>query len=110
MGQTFELGRANGTARGGPFQDYLSELDDMRARIVGFAQVDPGDILVALAGISARLAEIRAVLMRENTQKATALRTREVDPLCEEVDRQFRIWSRRIAWMEWEYKVSTGGI
>lgn len=116
MGQTFEMSgpavdRANGTgAENVLLVTYMPELDAMRATIMSFRDMDPADVLTEISGISGRLAEMRANLQRNNSQRCTALRTREVDPLREELDLQFRVWSRKIALMEWELRMSGGGI
>jgi hypothetical protein len=115
MGQTFELDSTAATHTGTNVESalvvsYLSELDQMRSTVVSFRSMDPSDVLSEISGISGRLAEIRANLQRVNSQRCTALRTREVDPLREELDLQFRVWSRKIALMEWELKMSGGGI
>lgn len=89
---------------------YKSELDDMRATVTGYPNRDPSEILASIAGLAGRLAEIRAHLYRSNSQRCTALRTREVDPLRDDLDLQFRIHSRRIALLEWELKLSGGGV
>lgn len=116
MGQTFQLDapstdRDNGSGTEGVLlSTYLPELDQMRAAIMQFRDMDPSDVLSEISGISGRLAEMRAMLQRSNSQRCTALRTREVDPLREELDLQFRVWSRKIALMEWELRMSGGGI
>lgn len=89
---------------------YVTELDDFRARIQDFVTDDPADILSAISAISGRLAEMRARLFRGTTQRCTVLRTREVDPLREELEFQFKVWSRKIALLEWELKMSGGGV
>lgn len=86
----------------------MAELDTMRAAIASFPNRDPSDILTTIAGVAGRLSEIRAQLYRSNTQRCTALRTREVDPLRDDIDLQFRIWSRKIALLEWELRMSGG--
>lgn len=116
MGQTFELDAplsdraASGAVETVLLAGYMPELDTMRNTIIAFRDMDPSDVLTEISGISGRLAEIRAVLQRHNSQRCTALRTREVDPLREELDLQFRVWSRKIALMEWELRLSGGGI
>lgn len=115
MGQTFELDAppagANGTsAESTLLAAYMPELADMRATIMSFRDMDPAEVLTEISGISGRLAEIRANLQRNSSQRCTALRTREVDPLREELELQFRVWSRKIALMEWELKLAGGGI
>jgi hypothetical protein len=122
MGQTFELQdhrapqrrRVNGTALAAPgdadlVTTYMAELDDMRGRIIDFISQDPSDVLADLSAISGRLAEMRAQLYRDNSQRCQSLRTREVDPLREECELQFKIHSRRIALLEWELRMSGGG-
>jgi hypothetical protein len=89
---------------------YMAELDAMRADITDFPNHDPSDILARIAGIAGRLSEIRASLYRSNSQRCTALRTREVDPLREDLDLQFRVWSRKIALLEFDLKMSSGGV
>lgn len=114
MGQTFVLEHqpvGSGTGpEGALIGSYTPELDQMRATVIEFPNMDPADVLMAISGISGRLAEMRAQLQRNNSQRCTALRTREVDPLRDELDLQFRIHSRRIALMEWEMRLSGGAI
>lgn len=123
MGQTFELEPVNGTRRNEPsvprvkpdtesvlIATYQAELDDARARISAFETYEPSEVLGTISGIAGRVAEMRANLYRLNTQRCAALRTREVDPLREDLELQFRVWSRKIALMEWEFKVSGGGV
>lgn len=88
---------------------YQAELDDMRAQVADFPNMDIGEVLVHLAGIAGRLAEVRAQLYRRNSQRCAALRTREVDPLREDLDFQFKVHSRRLSLLEWELKLSSGG-
>jgi hypothetical protein len=116
MGQTFEMHATNGDRANSSATEtvllasYMPELDTMRNTIMAFRDMDPSDVLTEISGISGRLAEIRAILQRNNSQRCTALRTREVDPLRDELDLQFRVWSRKIALMEWELRLSGGGI
>lgn len=86
----------------------MAELDGMRSVVVDYVNRDPSDVLLSISGLSGRLTEIRADLQRSSSQMCTALRTREVDPLREELELQFRVWSRRIALLEWELKLSGG--
>lgn len=110
MGQTFVLVDERNPPLHDDLSPFMDELDEMRTRVVGFVNDDPADVLSAISGLSGRLAEMRAFLHRQNNQRATALRTKEVDPLREELDLQFRVWSRKIALMEWELRMSGGGI
>jgi hypothetical protein len=115
MGQTFTAHAPSGngaedTQERTLVAGYMAELDSMRAAITDFPNRDPGDILATIAGTAGRLAEIRAQLYRNNSGRCAALRTREVDPLREDLDLQFRVWSRKIALLEWELKMSTGAV
>jgi hypothetical protein len=118
MGQTFTASNGNGAYTGparsqqaaGLYAQVETELDEMRARVRSFPDQDPSDVLMVISGVAGRLAEIRAWLYRDNSQRCTQLRTREVDPLREDLELQFKLFSRRIALMEWELKMSGGGI
>jgi hypothetical protein len=126
MGQTFEVqdvGGRNGVRvtdrytkpsrpqqAAGFYTDVEAELDGMRAQVRAFPDQDPSDVLMTISGIAGRLAEIRAWLYRDNSQRCTQIRTREVDPLRDDLDLQFRLFSRRIAFLEWELKMSTGAV
>lgn len=115
MGQTFELRSparipaVNGTRPHSLVGGFETELDDMRARVARFVDDDPADVLATISGLAGRLAEIRAQLYRDNSQRCSQLRTREVDPLRDDLDLQFKIHSRRIALMEWELRLAGGG-
>jgi hypothetical protein len=85
-----------------------AELDDMRAQVRRFPDQDPSEVLMTISGIAGRLAEIRAWLLRDNSQRCTQIRTREVDPLRDDLELQFKLFSRRIALLEWELKLSGG--
>lgn len=132
MGQTFTVQSATGSAPRGPkgpsttpkqyvqparlqqaagfYSQVETELDDMRQQVRAFPDQDPSDVLMVISGIVGRLAEIRAWLYRDNSQRCTQIRTREVDPLRDDLDLQFKLHSRRIALMEWELRLSGGGV
>ena len=121
MGQTFTVqesreSRRNGYVKpdrlqnaAGFYVQVETELDEMRGQVREFPDQDPSDVLMSISGIAGRLAEIRAWLYRDNSQRCTQIRTREVDPLREDLDLQFKLFSRRIALMEWELRLSGGG-
>lgn len=122
MGHTFTVQEATPTGpdrftrpervqqASGFYTQVESELDDMRKQVREFPNLDPSDVLMVISGVAGRLAEIRAWLYRDNSQRCTQIRTREVDPLREDLDLQFKLHSRRIALMEWELRMSGGGI
>jgi hypothetical protein len=84
------------------------ELDDY---FVGLKQLNsqpPEEVFAFLSGVSARLAEIRNTCWRSEARRLTALRTHEVDPLIEELDRQFRLHSRIQTVRQFELDLTKG--
>jgi hypothetical protein len=112
MGQTFEVrapvGHHPPVRSAGICIQVEVELDTMRAEVCDFPNRDPSDVLMAISGISGRLAQIRADLYRDNSQRCSQLRIREVDPLRDDLELQYRLHSRRIALMEWELRLQGG--
>lgn len=91
-------------------QQILAELDVYYTAVKEFAEEEPDIVLQQVAAFSGRLCEIRARLQRIGSVRANQLRTREVDPLMEQLDFQFRIASRLISMREFEFKASGGGV
>lgn len=87
-----------------------AELDGYYALMREFSGADMTEILMGLAAFSARASEIRTVLVREENRRAQSFRTKELDPFLEEVDRQFKVWSRLQAVRDMEFRASGGGI
>lgn len=75
-----------------------------------FQVMDIAEVLLSLSAFSARAAEMRAQLVRVDNRRAAAFRTKEVEPLLEEVDRQFRIHSRLQAVRQMEWDSSKGQV
>lgn len=86
--------------------DIQVELDDYLTRLRDLNSLPPVEVFQALSAISARLAEIRNRLIRTDNRRFTALRTKEVDPLIDEVDRQFKFHSRIQAVRDSEMRLS----
>jgi hypothetical protein len=81
----------------GEIDDYMVTLRKLRSML-------PEQVFMELSGITARLAELRLTCVRSESRRLAALRTRELDPLIEECDRQFRFHSRiqAVRTMEWD--------
>jgi hypothetical protein len=88
------------------FDNIRQELDGYYAGMRQYPQLEPDMVLLDLSGVAARLTEIRAFLVRDNSQQANALRTKEVDPLLAQVDVQFKIHSRVQAIREFDLKMT----
>lgn len=94
----------------GKITRYRAELDQYFAALREFKDYDISEILRSLAAFSARASEIRSNIFRVDTRRLQAFRTRELDPFIEELDRQFKVWSRFQAVREMEFKMSGGGM
>jgi hypothetical protein len=95
---------------GAPLSGPKAELQTYREELMRLIDQEPGYAFQRLAGISARLAEIRAQLYRQNNRAADALRTREVDPLVDTLEFVFKALSRAQAVREMEFRLSAGGV
>lgn len=87
-----------------------AELDGYYAQMREFSSVEVTEILMALAAFSARASEIRSVLVRNENRRAQTFRTKEIEPFLEEVDRQFKTWSRLISVRQQEWDISKGAM
>lgn len=88
------------------------EVDDYLGRLRGLNSLPSAEVFMTLSAISARLAEIRNRLVRVDNRRFLALRTKEVDPLIDEVDRQFKFHSRiaSVRQMEWDATTGSGNV
>lgn len=81
------------------------ELDSWYRKMKTFPSREPTDILLLLSGWTARASEIRGMLWRINTTRASQIRIREIEPFLQECDRQFKIHSRIVSTREIEVKM-----
>lgn len=86
------------------------EVDDYLRRLKELNSLPASEVFMTLSAISARMAEIRNRLIRVDSRRYTALRTKEVDPLIDEIDRQFKFHSRIAAVRQMEWDATTGGV
>lgn len=89
-------------------QGYIGEIDQYYTMIKAFEHSEPDEVMLACSGISARLTEIRGRLQRSGSARATQLRTKEVDPLLDEIREQFKIHSRVMSAREFDWKMAGG--
>jgi hypothetical protein len=90
-------------------QTIRAEIDGYFCRLRQLNSLPPDAVFATLSAITARMGEIRLMLVRSDSRRMTALRTREVDPTIEECDRQFRLHSRIQAVRTFEWEVSGKG-
>ena len=81
--------------------NYLKEMYDFHN------QFDSRDILRQLSAFSARASWMRNLATRSSKNEIIRFRIDEIDPFLEEVERQFKIYSRLISANEFEYKLTT---
>lgn len=86
-----------------------AELDDYYHRLTQFTGMPIFEVFQTISAISARTSEIRHQLIRFEDRRSTALRTKHVDPLLEELDRQFKIISRLQSVRQMEYEMDGKG-
>lgn len=84
------------------------EIDGYYATLRTLNGLHPVDVFMQLSGISARASELRNWVIDFDHRPSLALRTKHIDPLIEEVDRQFKFHSRIQAVREVEAKLSGG--
>lgn len=87
---------------------WRNEFDSYYQQMHLFREMEIDEILMALSAFSARASEIRSQLVRVDTRLHTAFRTKEVDPFLEEVDRQFKLWSRVQSVRDMDFRLSGG--
>ncbi len=84
----------NGSSETSAIRGFQDELDSYYASMRAFSDRDVVDIFQAVAAFSARACEIRSGLVRHESRRAAAFRTRELEPFLEACDFQFRVFSR----------------
>jgi hypothetical protein len=93
-------------------QDFL---DECRPEILNYLKemydfhnlYDSREILRTLSAFSARASWMRNLAIRSTKNEIIRFRLDEIDPFLEEVERQFKIYSRLISANEFEYKLTT---
>lgn len=87
---------------------WRKELEGYHAENKGCSDLEPDDAMRWIAATSARLVEMRSQAHDMRSPRATALRTKHIDPLIHELGRQFDIASRRHSVYEFEMKMTRG--
>lgn len=88
---------------------FQQEFDSYYAAMRHFSDRDVTEIFMAVAAFSARACEIRSNLIRNESRRAAAFRTREIDPFLEACEFQFKVWSRLQSVRQMEVDLSRGG-
>lgn len=123
MGQTFDLEdvRSNGSrpsrpattgtpAQSNDLKGHQAEVAEMMAKLKELETLDPVEVMRTISSISARAREIQSWAW-DNQMSSTPIqqfRTRKVDPLLEECERQFRYHSRLLEALKFDWEMSRG--
>lgn len=86
-----------------------AELDGYFVALKRFGSQPADEVYLQISGITARLGELRMICVRSESRRLAALRTREIDPLIEECDRQFRVHSRIQSVRQFDWEASGKG-
>jgi hypothetical protein len=95
---------------GGSIDSVRQEIDDAFADMKTFHNLEPDECMRMAGGHSARLSEIRVKIMRVEDFKREwkNVRTREIEPALEELERQWRNASRLHSVRELDWKMEAG--
>lgn len=88
---------------------YQAEIDGFYVLMKDFNELDLRGVLSSLAAMSARASYIRSLVIRNEGRQAASFRTRQIEPFLDEVDRQFKTWSRLQSVIQMEFDASRGG-
>lgn len=94
----------------GRLADLRSELAGYYSQMRKFRGRDVATVLAEIAAMSARASEIRHHIIQAESRPEAAFRTKQLDPFLDEVDRQFKVWSRHFAVRQQEWEMSKAGI
>ena len=99
-------------AAGGSIDTIRGEIDDAFKDMRTFKDLDPDEVMRIVAGWSARFSELRVRAMRiedvAQYRRFKTLRTRDLEPIMDELKQQFMIASRLQSVRELDYKIEAG--
>lgn len=95
---------------GGSIDDVRAEIDDAFMDMKTFHNLEPDECMRMCGGHSARLSELRVRIERIEDWKREwkSVRTRELEPTLEELERQWRNASRLHSVRELDWKMESG--
>lgn len=115
MGQEFTLEEdvrstavASGSDEFAVITEWTAEMARYHEEMKALADEDPDEALRWMAATAARVAEMRFHLPDMRHPKAASLLKKKVEPFLDDIERQFRYASRRIALIEQELRMTTG--
>lgn len=92
------------------YDQLQEEIDEYYSQLTDLHSLPPTEVFQRLSSMAARVAEIRNFLVRQEARRPTALRTKCVDPLLEQIEFQFRLHSRIHSVRDMEFRLSGGQV
>lgn len=94
----------------GTLADLRQEVDDAYDEMKQFVSMEPDQIMQICAGHTARLNEIRTIVIRveDFIRPLKAVRQNEIEPTIKELQFQFQVASRLFAVRQLDYEISRG--
>lgn len=94
------------TPERGSVSGWRDELDEFYGTMKQFGGMEIDEILSHLSSFSARMSEVRGIIVRNEGRLSGNFRTKEVDPFLVECDRQYKIWSRQQAVRQHDWEMT----
>jgi hypothetical protein len=91
-------------------KEVQRELDGYYEDVKLFSKQPPEEVMIQIAGIAGRLTEVRAQLVRNDGKIAQNLRTKEVEPLLDQLRFQYSVFSRLLSVRSLDWEMSRGGM
>lgn len=110
--QALSIPDLNGPGKAGSLLELRSEIDDAYDEMKGFVGMEPDQIMQICAGHTARLNEIRTIVIRveDFLRQLKPVRQNEIEPTIKELQFQFQVASRLFAvrQLDWEMVRGSG--
>ena len=87
---------------------FREELDNYLSMMQEWSYTDPDIVMKQISSIAARLIQIRCEIIRTESRANQSFRTKELDPVLDQLGFQFKIHSRRLSSMQLDWDVAKG--
>lgn len=87
---------------------WEAELDEYLGMMLDFSNTDPTTVMEQISSMAARLIQIRCEVVRSENRAKQAFRTKQLDPVLDQIDLQFKIHSRRLSSLTFDWETSKG--
>lgn len=91
-----------------PPKDLTEELFNYLEEIKEFNSIDPAEVMQKISSFTARLSELKVRALLDGNHSANRLLTKQITPILEELERQFRVHSRLQAIRQHDWDAAKG--